>query len=308
MRPQRRNPWPLASILTLLLLSGVTFAANDLQGSDMVRIGNDVTVEEGRVVKDAVAIGGSVAVLSGGRVMGNAVAIGGDVNLKANARVEGDTVAIGGEILKEEGASVGRNEVAILSGAKGILPAFWKWSPLDFLYRSYLASLILHILVVMVIAALGVFLLLFLPDSLQIISSTIRQSALKSGGWGKHPRDRAPARLHHGESPGDPAGPCARHRRCGGGDTRVCRHRVIRGGKDFLPQRRVHDTTISRRDAHPRGPRPGSSRGWVRLPGGESLWVWRGSGLPIWQGAAGSRWVAVGCWNLLFHSAGLRDP
>jgi hypothetical protein len=184
MRPQRGNSWALASILTLLLLSGVTFAANDLQGSDMVRIGNDVTVEEGRVVKDAVAIGGSVTVLSGGRVMGNAVAIGGDVNLKANARVEGDAVAIGGEILKEEGASVGKNEVAILSGAKGSLPAFWKWSPLDFLYRSYLASLILHILVVMVIAALGVFLLLFLPDSLQIISSTIKQSTLKSGGWG----------------------------------------------------------------------------------------------------------------------------
>jgi hypothetical protein len=184
MRPQRRNPWALASILTLLLLSGVTFAANDLQGSDLVRIGGDETVEEGRVVKDAVAIGGSVTVLSGGRVMGNAVAIGGDVNVKATARVEGDAVAIGGEILKAEGASVGKNEVAILSGDKGILRAFWKWSPLDFLFRFYRASLILHTLVVMVIAALGVFLLLFLPDSLQIISSTIRQSALKSGGWG----------------------------------------------------------------------------------------------------------------------------
>jgi len=184
MRPQRGNSWALAPILTLLLLSGATFAANDLQGSDMVRIGNDVTVEEGRVVKDAVAIGGSVTVLSGGRVMGNAVAIGGDVNLKANARVEGDAVAIGGEILKEEEASVGKNEVTILSGAKNILPAFWKWSPLDFLYRSYLASLILHILVVMVIAALGILLLLFVPGPVQIISSTIRQSTLKSGGWG----------------------------------------------------------------------------------------------------------------------------
>jgi hypothetical protein len=74
----------------------------------MVRIVGDVTVEEGRVVKDAVAIVGSVTVLSGGRVMGNAVAIGGGVHLKANARVEGDTVSIGGEILKEEGpASAG---------------------------------------------------------------------------------------------------------------------------------------------------------------------------------------------------------
>jgi hypothetical protein len=171
-------------LILTLLLSGATFAANDLQVSDMVRIGDDVTVEEGRVVKDAVAIGGSVTVLSGGRVMKNAVAIGGDVNLKANARVEGDAVAIGGAIHKEEGASVGGNEVAILSGAKGILPAFWKWSLLDFLYRSYLASLILHILVVLVIAALGILLLLFLPGPLQMISSTIKQSALKSGGWG----------------------------------------------------------------------------------------------------------------------------
>jgi hypothetical protein len=184
MRPQKRNPWTLASILTLLLLSGVTFAANDLQGSDMVRIGGDVTVDEGRVVKDAVAIGGSVTVLGGGRVMRDAVAIGGDVNLKANARVEGDAVAIGGEILKEEGASLGGSEVAILSGAKHLFPAFWKWSLLDILYGSYLASLMLHILVVVAIAALGVFLLLFLPEPLQNISSTIRQAALKSGGWG----------------------------------------------------------------------------------------------------------------------------
>ena len=135
-------------------------------------------------MKDAVAIGGSVTVLSGGRVTGDAVAIGGDVNLKANARVEGHAVAIGGEILKEEEASVGGDEVAILSGAKGIVPAFWKWSLLDILYGSYLASLIFHILVVLSIAALGILLLLFLPGPLQIISSTIRQSTLKSGGWG----------------------------------------------------------------------------------------------------------------------------
>jgi hypothetical protein len=178
-------------IVTLAFICATTFAANDrqdkdndLRRGDMVRIGGDVTVEEGRVVKDAVAIGGSVIVLSGGRVMGNAVAIGGDVHLKADAQVEGDTVSIGGEILKEEGASVGGNEVAILSGAKGIVPAFWKWSLLDILYGSYLASVILHILTVLVIAALGILLLLFVPGPIQIISSTIRQATLKSGGWG----------------------------------------------------------------------------------------------------------------------------
>ena len=64
------------------------------------------------------------------------------------------------------------------------MPAFWKWSLLDILYGSYLASLMLHILMVLVIAALGILLLLFVPGPLQIISSTIRQSALKSAGWG----------------------------------------------------------------------------------------------------------------------------
>jgi hypothetical protein len=144
----------------------------------------DVTVEEGRVVKDAVAIMGSVTVLSGGRVTGNAVAIGGDVHLKANARVERDTVSIGGEILKEEGASVGGNDVAIGSVARHLVQAFGKWSLLDILLGSYPASLMLHILMVLPIAVLGIFLLLFLPGPRQIISSTIRQSTLKSGGWG----------------------------------------------------------------------------------------------------------------------------
>jgi hypothetical protein len=105
------------------------------------------------------------------------------VHLKANAHVEGDSVSIGGEILKEEGAILGGSEVAILSGAKHLVPAFWKWSLLDILYGSYLASLMLHIMMVLVIAALGILLLLFMPGPLQIISSTIRQSTLKSAGW-----------------------------------------------------------------------------------------------------------------------------
>src|SRR5262245_59694062 len=140
----------------------------------------DVTVEEGRVVKDALAIMGSITVLSGGRVMGNAVAIGGDVHSKAKACVEGDTVSIGGEFLKAEGSSVGGNDVAIGSVAKHLESD----SLFNIRFGSYLASLMLHILMVVLIPVLGIFLLLFLPGPLQAISSTITQSALKSRGWG----------------------------------------------------------------------------------------------------------------------------
>jgi len=184
MEPQVRNQHVWAAVLTLLLVSGAAFAANDIQGEDVVRVGGEVTVAEGRVVHDAVAIGGSVTVLSGGRVTRNAVAIGGDVTLKANARVEGEAVTIGGEIIREEGASVGGKEVVIVSGAKGVLDAVKKWGLLGLLYRAYLASIILHILVVLIIAAVGVLLLLLLPGPLQVISSTIKHYALKSGGWG----------------------------------------------------------------------------------------------------------------------------
>jgi hypothetical protein len=159
-------------------------AANDGEGSDIVKMGSDVTVGEGQVVKDAVAIGDSVTVLSGARVAGNAVAIGGDVVLKANARVDGDAVSIGGELLKEEGASVGGNEVAIFSGAAGVLPHFWKWTLGGVLYRAYLAGFALHFLLVVIMAVLGILLVLFLPEPLQTIAATIREAALKSGGWG----------------------------------------------------------------------------------------------------------------------------
>jgi hypothetical protein len=179
------TPLFLATILvTLVLRCTTTFAENDRPGKDVVRIGGDVTVEEGRAVKDAVAIGGSVTVDSGARVTGNAVAIGGDVHLKTQAHVEGDAVAIGGDILKEEGSSLGGSEVAILSGAKQFVPAFWTWSLLDIVYSSYIASLMLHITLVLIIAALGILLLIFVPGPVQIISATIRESTLKSAGWG----------------------------------------------------------------------------------------------------------------------------
>ena len=205
MKSPRRDPLTLALVLALFLLGAVfathniqdaharrprdrdgqaVFAGNDGAGSDIVKMGSDVTVGEGQVVKDAVAIGGSVTVLSGARVTGNAVAIGGDVVLKAKARVEGDAVSIGGDLLKEEGASVGGNEVAILSGAAGVVPRFWKWTLGGLLYRAYLASVALHLLVVVIMAVLGILLALLLPGTLQTISATIRQAALKSGGWG----------------------------------------------------------------------------------------------------------------------------
>ena len=60
MHTQRRNHMALALALalTILLLTRSAVAENDRLGIDVVRIGTDVTVPEGQVVKDAVGIGG----------------------------------------------------------------------------------------------------------------------------------------------------------------------------------------------------------------------------------------------------------
>ncbi|MBI3328805.1 MAG: hypothetical protein HYZ81_19140 [Nitrospinae bacterium] len=168
----------------LLWLSSAAGATNDRPIKEAVRIGSDVTVEEGQVVTKAVAIGGSVTVHRDARVASDAVAIGGDVILKANARVDGNAVAIGGDILKEEGASVGGNEVTIFSPARGIMEAFKAWGLRGILLRGYLAITALYLLGVVILTVLGILLLLFVPGAIQTIAATIRQQALKSGAWG----------------------------------------------------------------------------------------------------------------------------
>src|SRR5262249_58790250 len=52
----------------------------------------------GHVQRDAVAIGGSVAVLPGARVEGDGVAIGGAVSVAEGATLEGDNVSLGGAL------------------------------------------------------------------------------------------------------------------------------------------------------------------------------------------------------------------
>ena len=49
---------------------------------------------------------------------------------------------------------------------------------------GYVASVLAYLCMVVIIAALGLLFLLFLPGPLQIISATMEQQALASGAWG----------------------------------------------------------------------------------------------------------------------------
>ena len=70
--------------------------------TDIVRVGENITIEAGQTVRgDVVAVGGTVTVL--GHVRGDAVAIGGDVDLTGGGTVDGDAVSVGGTVKRGEG-------------------------------------------------------------------------------------------------------------------------------------------------------------------------------------------------------------
>lgn len=78
---------------------------------DAVAIDGDVTVRKGAVVDDVVAIRGKVTIEEGAEVKGDAVSLGGQLILQGKARVNGDAVALGGELRMAEGATVGGDKV-----------------------------------------------------------------------------------------------------------------------------------------------------------------------------------------------------
>jgi hypothetical protein len=108
----------LAFIATVcLIFAGNALAQTDINinNTNLVRFGGDVSVPANQTVENASAFGGNVTVLPNARVLdtaslfqrGYANAFGGDIILKAGARVDGDAYSFGGKIVQEPGAIIG---------------------------------------------------------------------------------------------------------------------------------------------------------------------------------------------------------
>ncbi len=89
-------------------------------GNDLVRMGEDITIEENQVVSgDVVSIGGNVTVR--GKVRGDAVSIGGNVKLEGTGSIEGDAVSIGGSVQRGPEAHLGGQNVGMRFVPMGLL-------------------------------------------------------------------------------------------------------------------------------------------------------------------------------------------
>jgi len=169
----------LRFILLLLLLCFLTVADAWGSAKSLVRIGSDVTVEEGSTVGHAVAIGGQVTVE--GTVEGHAVAIGGSVVLGKGASVEGNVVTIGGIIVAARGAEVGgglteintSNMSAAISEALSGDWEGWSW-----------VFAIVSLLIFTAILLLAMILVTFIPRHIILIGEAISQNSIRVAFWG----------------------------------------------------------------------------------------------------------------------------
>ncbi len=94
----------------------------DTHGGQVVRMGQDVVVEPGESVDEAVVIGGDLIVK--GYVAGDAVSVGGDVLVKPGGHVTGDAVSIGGDLEVEPGGLVDGDEVQVGNIGPIFIPGF----------------------------------------------------------------------------------------------------------------------------------------------------------------------------------------
>jgi hypothetical protein len=190
----------LAMLISVLVLGLLPITAYAASPGDVV-IGNNYTLESGKVLYDDLFIlGGNVYLLNGSTVYGNIILIGG--NLNASGTVNGDIIVFGGTVnlsstfvlngdLTSAGASVNRDPAAQINGQINsgkttpylILPGGMRLSNITsythpfFHLISFFLGLFLWALVAMIVA-------MFIPTHLARTSQTALSQAIISGGLG----------------------------------------------------------------------------------------------------------------------------
>jgi hypothetical protein len=162
-----------ACLLVLLALLGYTTAVH-AEATSVVKINDDVTIEENMKVRNVFVLRGQITI--SGTVEQNVVAIGGSVVLTGTAVVNGDVVALGGIIVMGKGAEVHGtlteiNSSNISAAISDLLSDDWEgWSWLFAIFSVvvFFAILILALLIVALI-----------PKPIQVIAETIKTNTFK---------------------------------------------------------------------------------------------------------------------------------
>ncbi|MEI6155457.1 MAG: polymer-forming cytoskeletal protein [Deltaproteobacteria bacterium] len=147
---------------------------------DIIKMGSDALVAKGTMVNSVVSFGGSVLVA--GEVVKDAVAIGGSVSLKPSARVHGDVVAIGGKINKEPGAKIaGEIKEVFMPNSFSHLTAYSAQCGPAMMYFVSVAANVLWFVSMLVVGLTAGFLF---PKKVGWTSAAIERHPVKAFFWG----------------------------------------------------------------------------------------------------------------------------
>ena len=146
------------------------------KGQNIIKMGSDISIEEGAEVDEVVAIYGN-AVISG-RVENNVVVIGGSITLGGRSYVGKEVVAVGGEVMKTPGAKVeGRiTQVYIprfIPSLNGLLKGGWValWATIS-------------IMVLLGFLGLAILLAALIPEHIGTAVNALEKSFLAMLLWG----------------------------------------------------------------------------------------------------------------------------
>ncbi|MEJ2560610.1 MAG: hypothetical protein P8186_31190 [Anaerolineae bacterium] len=171
------------TILAVLMLSLATpvFAQGGHERPGQVTFGSDVRLEAGDVINgDTVLFGGDLRMANGSRVEGDVVVFGGYG--KIDGEVNGDVAFIGGNVSLGPTARVSIPQIGPIvprvEYGQGV-----GFDPLDRLFHIML-GFVRGLMVALVTAAIGLLVVLFLPDQTRVVGQTVRQATPANFGLG----------------------------------------------------------------------------------------------------------------------------
>jgi hypothetical protein len=149
------------------------------ESSNVVKIGSDITIEEGSKVRNVLTVGGQITV--DGFVENHVVAVGGSVVLAKTAVIGGNVVSLGGVIVQGKGAEVRGNLTEINSDdiSAAITKALSdEWEGWSWIFAIVSVSIFIGVLM------LTLLIVYFIPKPIHVISTAIREMPLKVTLWG----------------------------------------------------------------------------------------------------------------------------
>jgi MFS family permease len=161
-------------ILIISLIAGVSVEAKNI-----VKFGNDITIEKDQKADYVIGIGGQITI--NGLVEGNVVAIGDSIVLTGNAVVRGNVVCLGGVIVKGSGAQVFGDITEINSSniSTAINSAINnEWEGWSWIFA------IISVCFFLAIFVFALLLVLLIPRPVIIVSAVIHDRKGKSLIWG----------------------------------------------------------------------------------------------------------------------------